>query len=381
VFCTVFHMREDKANPGGFMTADCRGNLRRLHAAFQAKHGGLHMRHGCEPEMMWLHKGADGGHAHGPTKPNAYHVDQFETLAPVFLKAIAYSRAMGLDMIQGDHEDAHGQLELNFMFDEALRTCDRLTTYRQICARVAREHDLIACFMTKLFIKMSANGCHHNISLWRDGAEQIVGLRQDPRPAMDDVFTYRRGGVNTFLDPQNPGHWLPSTLGRHAVGGILAHLPALTAIGASTVNSYRRMMDQGLWAPVYADWGFQNRTCALRVSAPGRMEYRSVDPMVNPYLMAAALIQAMDDGLTRALDPGEPEERNIYEAMEAGKQVRRLPSNLGQALDALDADPVVQSALPGDMLRLYREYKRDEWDQFNATVSDWDVARYLDCLP
>lgn len=67
--------------------------------------------------------------------------------------------------------------------------------------------------------------------------------------------------------------------------------------------------------------------------------------------------------------------------MEAGKQVRRLPSNLGQALDALDADPVVQSALPGDMLRLYREYKGDEWDQFNATVSDWDVARYLDCLP
>ena len=94
VFCTVFHMREDKANPGGFMTADGRGNLRRLHAAFQAKHG-LHMRHGCEPEMMWLHKGADGGHAHGPSKPYAYHVDQFEALAPVFLKTVAYGRAMG----------------------------------------------------------------------------------------------------------------------------------------------------------------------------------------------------------------------------------------------------------------------------------------------
>jgi glutamine synthetase len=374
-------MREDKEDPGGYLTADCRGNLRRLHAAFQKKHGGLHLRHGCEPEMMWLRKGAGGGYDGGPTKPYAYHVDQFEELSPVFLKAIAYSRAMGLDMIQGDHEDAPGQLELNFMFDEALRTCDRLTTYRQICARVAREHDLIACFMTKPFMKMSANGCHHNISLWRGGEDKLVPLKQDPLCGVDEVFRYRKGGENTFLDSGNPSHWMPSQLGRHAIGGIMHHLSALTAIGASTVNSYRRLMDTGLWAPVYADWGFQNRTCGLRVSAPGRLEYRSVDSMVNPYLMAAALIQAMDDGLSRQIDPGEPEERNIYEAMEQGKKVKRLPSNLGEALAALEADTVVRSALPGDMYRLYMEYKRDEWERFNATVSNWDVERYLDCLP
>jgi glutamine synthetase len=111
------------------------------------------------------------------------------------------------------------------------------------------------------------------------------------------------------------------------------------------------------------------------------MEYRSVDSMVNPYLMAAALIAAMDDGLKNRIDPGEPEERNIYEAMEAGKLVKRLPSNLGAALDGLAADEVVKSALPGDMYRLYELYKRDEWDSFNATVSNWDVERYLDCLP
>jgi glutamine synthetase len=174
---------------------------------------------------------------------------------------------------------------------------------------------------------------------------------------------------------------MPTPLGRHAVAGILAHLPALTALGASTVNSYRRMMDTGLWAPVYADWGFQNRTCAIRVSAPGRVEYRSVDSMVNPYLMAAGLIAAMDDGINRKLDPGEPEERNIYEAMEAGKIVKRLPSNLGEALDALAGDPIVRGALPGELYRLFHGYKADEWDQFNATVSDWDVAKYLDCLP
>ena len=267
------------------------------------------------------------------------------------------------------------------MFDEALRTSDRLTTYRQICARVAREHDLIACFMTKPFMKMSANGCHHNLSLWRGGDDRPNPLGQAPLPGSPEVFTYRRGGENTFLDPASPGHWMPPLQGRHAVGGVIAHLPALTAIGASTVNSYRRLMDRGLWAPVYADWGFQNRTCGIRISAPGRVEYRSVDSMVNPYLMAGALLRAMDDGIRRKLDPGEPEERNIYEAMEAGKQVTRLPRNLGEALDALAGDEVVKSALPGDLYRVFMEYKRDEWDQFNATVSNWDVERYLDCLP
>jgi glutamine synthetase len=235
--------------------------------------------------------------------------------------------------------------------------------------------------MTKPFMKMSANGCHHNISLWRGGDETVVPLGYDPLPGVDEVFTYRKGGTNEFIDASTPGAWMPPELGRHAVGGILTHLSALTAIGASTVNSYRRLMDTGLWAPVFADWGFQNRTCGLRVSAPGRMEYRSVDSMVNPYLMAAALIAAMDDGIRNKIDPGEPEERNIYEAMEAGKQVRRLPRNLGLALDALAEDKVVRSAMPGDMYRLYELYKRDEWDAFNATVSNWDIDRYLDCLP
>ncbi len=381
VFCTLFRNREEDKDPGGFLTSDCRGNLRRIEEKFKKDNKGLHLRHGCEPEMMWLNKGPDGMPAGGVTRPHCYHIGQFETLRPIIMRVLDYCRAMGFDMIQGDHEDAPGQLELNWMYDEALRTSDRLTTYRQLCARVGRETDLIACFMTKPFMRMSANGCHHNISLWRGGKDEVVPLGHRDLPGAAEVFTYRKGGENTFLDAANPGHWMPPTLGRHAIGGIIAHLPALTAIGASTVNSYRRLMDQGLWAPVYADWGFQNRTCGIRVSAPGRVEYRSVDSMVNPYIMAAALLRAMDDGIRRKLDPGEPEQRNIYEAMEAGKIVRRLPRNLGEALDALEGDDVVKSAMPGDLYRVYREYKLDEWDRFNATVSDWDVERYLDCLP
>ena len=101
------------------------------------------------------------------------------------------------------------------------------------------------------------------------------------------------------------------------------------------MNSYRRLWDTGFWAPVFADWGYQNRTCALRISAPGRFEYRSVDSMVNPYLMGSALLKAFEDGIDNDIDPGEPEERNIYEAMEAGKLVKKLPMSLGEALDQI----------------------------------------------
>jgi glutamine synthetase len=380
VFCTCFRNREEEIDPGEPLTSDCRGNLKRIHSEFQQEHG-LQLRHGCEPEMMWLKKGPDGKPAGGVTKPNCYHIDQFEELRPVFLRVIEYSRAMGLDMIQGDHEDAPGQLELNFTFDDALRTCDRLTTYRQICAQVAREFNLIACFMSKPFMGVSASGCHHNLSLWRDGEDTLKTFALETLPGMEGSFTYSKGGENTFMPQEGNSKRMPGPIGLNCIGGVIEHLGALTAIGCSTVNSYRRLWDMGFWAPVYADWGYQNRTCGLRVSAPGRFEYRAVDSMVNPYLMASALLKAFDDGLKRNLDPGKPEQRNIYEAMEAGKLVKKLPMSLGEALDRLEADETIKAALPGEMYMLYNWYKRDEWERFLATTSDWDVENYLDCLP
>ncbi len=379
VYCTCFRNREEPQNPGGFFTGDCRGNLRRAHDAFREKHAGLHLRHGTEPEMMWLKKGDDGKPAGGFSKPNCYHIDQFESLRPVFMKAIEYSRAMGLDMIQGDHEDAPGQLELNFQFDDALRTCDRLTTYRQVCAQVARENNLVACFMSKPFMGVSASGCHHNVSLWTGGKDELNDLGQD-MAGMSQNFMYRKGGENTFMpdtgDPRKPGK-----VGLKAIGGVMAHLGALTAIGCSTVNSYRRLWDTGFWAPVFADWGYQNRTTGMRVSAPGRFEYRAVDSMVNPYLMANALLQAFDDGIANDLDPGEPEERNIYRAMEEGKLVKKLPMSLGDALERLRNDEVIKAAMPGDMYRVFMHYKNDEWEKFMSTVTEWDMESYWDCLP
>ena len=226
---------------------------------------------------------------------------------------------------------------------------------------------------------VSANGCHHNVSLWRGGEEKINKLGNSKLPGMPQNFTYLKGGENTFLPTKGQGK--PGPIGLYSIGGVLKHMRALTALGSSTVNSYRRLWDTGFWAPVFADWGYQNRTCALRVSAPGRFEYRSVDSTVNPYLMAAGILQAFDDGITNKMDPGEPEERNIYEAMKAGKKVAKLPMSLGDALDALSKDEVIKSALPGDMYRVFNHYKTDEWEKFMSTVTSWDLQQYWDYLP
>ena len=343
-----------------FLTSDCRGNLKRIHTEFEKKFD-LHLRAGTEPEMMWLKADADGKPTvEGLTKPNCYHIDQFAELQPLIHRVVEYSEAMGRDMIQGDHEDAPGQLELNFNFDRAELTADRLTTYRQICKQVGRELGAFPCFMPKPFMGVSANGCHHNISLWTGEPDE--------------------GGENKFM-PEGDNPQIPGAIGRKAIGGIMEHLDALTCLGAPTVNSYRRLWDTGFWAPVFADWGFQNRTTALRISAPGRFEYRSVDSAVNPYLSFAGLLKAIEDGLDRTLAPGPPEERNIYEAMEEGKEVKKIPMNLGEALEALRADEVVKSALPNEMFKVFEHYKRDEWERFMHTVTDWDVAEYLDILP
>ena len=380
VYCTCFRNREERENPGAHLTSDCRGNLR-IHAQeFKKKHG-YQLRVGTEPEMMWLTKNEDGTPTgKGFSKPYCYHIDQFESLRPVFMKVFEYARAMGFDMIQGDHEDAPGQLELNWMYDDVMRNADRLSTYRQICAQVAREFNIIACFMTKPFMGVSASGCHTNMSLWTGGKDKVNKLHYKSIPGMDEVFTYVEGGTNTFM-PDTKDVQLPGKVGLKAIGGVMKHLGALTAIGSSTVNSYRRLWDTGFWAPVYADWGYQNRTCGLRVSAPGRFEYRSVDSMHNPYLMGSGLLKCFEDGITNNIDPGKPESRSMYEAQAAGKKVKKLPLSLGEALEHLKEDKVIQSAMPDEMYKVFHWYKNDEWEKFLGATTQWDLDTYLDCLP
>ena len=147
------------------------------------------------------------------------------------------------------------------------------------------------------------------MSLWKGGKISVNKLGHKSLPGVDEVFSYVSGGKNTFM-PDTKDPQLPGKIGLQSIAGIMKHLPALTALGSSTVNSYRRLWDQGFWAPVYADWGYQNRTCGLRVSAPGRFEYRSVDSMHNPYLLGAALLKACDEGISKKMKPAAPESRN-----------------------------------------------------------------------
>lgn len=339
-----------RATVGGQpLATDVRGNLYRQQAAFTADTG-LRMQSGCEPEMTWIGPGIEVTPRTGASP--AYHVGALEKMRPIYQKVIDYAQAMGLDMIEGDYEDT-GQLELNWMFDSCELTADRLMTYRMICRQVAGEFGVTASFMPKPATGSMGNGCHHNISLWQ-GERNIL---EEP------------GKVELHL----------SELGRHALGGLLAHAAGSLAIMASTVNSYKRFWDAGQFAPSAVNWGLDNKTCTVRLSANGRLEYKLPDASVNPYLSHAALLAALRDGLDRKLDPGEPE--TASSSFDTAGAVGALPLTLGDALAAFDRDKVVRSAFPEELVGLYLELKSDEWARACGAVTDWDREMYLEYLP
>ena len=242
--------------------------------------------------------------------------------------------------------------------------CDRLSTYRQICAQVARENNLIACFYDQAL----HGGFGKRVPYQHVIMEPVAKIQSINSATtcsrVQKAFIHIAVAVTTSSCRKPMICRCPGKIGLQAIAGVMKHLDALTALGCSTVNSYRRLWDTGFWAPVYKDWGFQNRTTALRISAPGRFEFRAVDSMVNPYLLCAGLIKAFDDGISNDLHPGEPESRNIYEAMEAGKEVTKLPMSLGEAIDALKKDETIMEALPDEMGKVFLHYKEDEWAKF-----------------
>ena len=357
-----------------------RDQAKRIHDRFEKEHG-LRLRLGTGPEVMWLRKDAEGRPSGICSSPQAGGVDQLESLRPVVLRVIEYARRMGLDVTQCGHGDAPGQLRLELDHDDALRAADRLATYRQICAQVARELNLVACFMGKPFTDAPANGCDHIFALWKGGKDEIRSLGNDLKklPGLDQSYMYRRGGDNAFM-PDTDDVRLPGKMALSAIGGILQHLAGLLAIGCPTVNSYRGLADAMSRSSLRPGWSLQGRSTAVRVSAPGRIDYRGVDTMVNPYLMAAGLLRAMDDGIRSKLDAGAPEDRDATPAPENGR-ARGLRTTLGDSLAALASDDVVRSAMPGELYDLYDRGKREEWRRFLHTATDWDLRTYLGSLP
>jgi len=173
--CRLYRRDDAHTDPGAPFGPDCRGNLRRQLEALEARTG-YELRSGCEPETTWQGEGYDA--AARPGVSTAYHAGTLEQVREIYQRVIRYAQALDIDMIEGDYEDS-GQIELNFMFDRADRTADRLITYRQICVQVARELGIGVTFMPKPTLGIMGNGCHHNLSLWRDGASAFA----DPGPA------------------------------------------------------------------------------------------------------------------------------------------------------------------------------------------------------
>ncbi len=274
--------------------------------------------------------------------------------------------ALGWGNYANDHEDANGQFELNFEYDDALRTSDKAIFFRYMVHAMAQERGLLTTFMPKPFSNLTGNGGHLHLSLWDPSGER-----------------------NLFADDADPQGLGLSKLAYAFLGGIITRMDALIAFLAPTVNSYKRMgvgapTSGATWAPAYATYGMNNRTQAIRIPAPGRIEVRAVDGSANPYLAAAAILAAGVAGIAENADPGKPNLENLYnlsQAEIAQRGIRTLPANLLDAVRAAERDEVLREWLGSkgseDYLDYFCEVKRDEWQDFHTQVSDWELRRYL----
>lgn len=326
---------------------------------------GLTLYTGIEPEFMLLRK--DEGGALAPfdatdtlDKP-CYDYKGLARASAILDDLSRHLRAVGIDVYQIDHEDANGQFEINFTYAEALKSADNFVYFRMAASEIAQKHGAIATFMPKPFSNRTGTGAHFHLS---------IGSAKKKNEFHDDA------------DPRGLGL---SKLGYQFLAGLIAHAPALTAICAPTVNSYKRLvvgrsLSGATWAPAYAAYGDNNRTACVRIPY-GRIELRLPDGAVNPYLATAALLAAGLDGIDRQLDPGEPLNVNLYElspAEIAERGVRVLPQSLSASLDALEADAVVQAGLGAALAKEFVQLKRMEWVEYSRHVGEWETRRYLE---
>jgi glutamine synthetase len=334
----------------------------------QAAAMGFGMNLGIECEIYLLKQEADGS-LHIPTpndklKKPCYDVRSFMDNFSWLDKVSTCINDLGWDLYSLDHEDANGQFEFDFKYADALTTCDRLTFFRLMAKHYAQEEGLLATMMPKPFANRTGNGAHFNMSLY-------------------DLDT----GRNLFqCDPKDDPRGLGLTpLAYSFIGGILKHGRALCAVFAPTVNSYKRLVRQGAmtyfsWAPVFNSYGSNNRTNSVRVPmGGGRCESRNADGAVNPYLAAALALAAGLEGVRENLDPGNPNEDNLYAISDAERRDRGiefLPQTLQEAVAAFAADPLVEKALGKGLRDEFIKYKTAEWEEYHLTVSQWEIERY-----
>ena len=265
---------------------------------------------------------------------------------------------LGWGPYQSDHEDANGQFEMNWTYDDALVTADRHVFFKFMVKELARQHGLRATFMPKPFMHLTGNGCHAHVSLW------------DPQ-----------GKTNLFLDQL--GELGLSPLAYHFLGGILTHAQALTALFTPTVNSFKRInaaptTSGATWSPNAISYGANNRTHMVRIPEPGRFELRLMDGAVNPYLLQAGMLAGGRDGVARRLDPGKRLDLNMYQPGAAPAGVPRLPLNLLDSLRAFEASTILRESLGAGFVDSYVKLRLAQWSDYMRHLTEWERENTLD---
>jgi glutamine synthetase len=268
---------------------------------------------------------------------------------------------LGIVVEASHHEVAVGQHEIDFKYDDAMRTADNAVTFRTTLKAIAQQHGLYATFMPKPFHGINGNGMHCHQSLWSAD-----------------------GKTNLFHDASD--EYQLSATARSFMAGLLAHARGMIAILAPLVNSYKRLVP-GYEAPVYISWARINRSALIRIPQASRgrpeatrLELRCPDPSCNPYLAFSAMLAAGLDGIERKLELARPVEENLYhfdDTMIRKQGVRTLPASLGEALDEFSQDEVIQAALGAHVCEWFLEAKRAEWNDYNLQVTPWELERYL----
>ncbi len=266
---------------------------------------------------------------------------------------------LGWGPYQNDHEDANGQFEMNWEYDNALKTADRQAFFKYMVKTLAEKHGLRATFMPKPFAELTGNGCHMHVSLWST-----------------------KNGQNLFEHKKDPEGL--SKLAYQFIAGVMHSAEALCAITNPTVNSYKRInapvtTSGATWSPNTVTYSGNNRTHMIRIPDPGRFEFRLADGAANPYLMPAAVLGAGLEGIANGRDPGKRLDINMYTEGHKAKGAKRLPLNLLDALRALDKSKVLKSALGDECIDAFVKLKMSEWTDYSHHLSDWERRHTLDC--
>lgn len=262
---------------------------------------------------------------------------------------------MGFEIEASHHEASPAQHEIVFKYDEALTTADNIMTFKLVVKTIAKRHGLHATFMPKPKSGANGSGMHLNMTLHRDG-------------------------VNIFTDTSDEKGL--SKEAYYFIGGIMKHMKAITFITNPTVNSYKRLIP-GYEAPVYIAWSEINRSPLIRIPAAAeesRVELRSPDPSANPYLALAVCLAAGLDGIRGEIMPPESVDTNIYalspkERIQMG--IESLPGSLLEAAREFEKDDFIRGVLGKDLSEKYIEAKKEEYRQYRAQITDWEIQKYL----